>query len=85
MNITRTIKTMQRRGAQTTDARLSGLANAQPVTPPEAQVVSDLDHALQQFTGRDLVRSGEVVDFLLDLRNQLVLDSAVADLCDTAP
>ncbi len=35
---------------------------------PQARLIETIDAALKRFTARDLIASGEVVDFLLDLR-----------------
>jgi len=69
---------------QTTVQRLDGTTNADHTAPStgtslksgEPQVVSGIDEALRQFTGRNLVTSTEIIDLLLDLRYQLLTPHA---------
>ena len=44
----------------------------------QAGLVTLIDDALERFAVRDLISSGEVVDFLLDLRTAVVSDAALA-------
>ena len=48
----------------------------------QAGLVTLIDDALERFAVRDLVSSGEVVDFLLDLRSAVVSDAALAALIE---
>ncbi|HEX5094707.1 MAG TPA: hypothetical protein VFX21_01775 [Acidimicrobiia bacterium] len=48
----------------------------------QAGLVTLIDDALERFAVRDLVSSGEVVDFLLDLRTAVVSDAALAALIE---
>jgi len=48
----------------------------------QAGLVTVIDEALERFAGRDLVSSGEIVDFLLDLRSAVVSDAALAALIE---
>jgi len=48
----------------------------------QAGLVTLIDEALERFAARDLVSSGEVVDFLLDLRTAVVSDVALAALIE---
>jgi hypothetical protein len=45
-------------------------------------VVTLIDEALERFAARDLVSSGEIIDFLLDLRSAVVSDAALAALIE---
>jgi hypothetical protein len=49
----------------------------------QAGLVTIIDEALERFAGRDLVASGEVMDFLLDLRTAVVSDAAIAALIES--
>jgi hypothetical protein len=48
----------------------------------QAGLVTLIDDALERFAVRDLISSGEVVDFLLDLRTAVVSDAALAALIE---
>jgi hypothetical protein len=48
----------------------------------QAGLVTLIDEALERFAGRDLISSGEVVDFLLDFRTIVVSDAALAALIE---
>ena len=48
----------------------------------QAGIVTLIDEALERFAARDLVSTGEVVDFLLDLRTAVVSDAAIAALIE---
>jgi hypothetical protein len=49
----------------------------------QAGLVNLIDDALERFAGRDLISSGELVDFLLDLRTAVVSDAAIAALIES--
>lgn len=49
----------------------------------QAGMCSLIDEALERFNSRDLVAASEVVDFLLDLRNAVVSDAALAALIES--
>jgi hypothetical protein len=49
----------------------------------QAGLVTLVDEALERFAGRDLISSGEIVDFLLDLRTAVVSDAALAALIES--
>lgn len=59
----------------------SGMTDQTSVTP---DLVMTIDHALERFGTRDLVSGAEVMDFLLDLRLEVVnaSDRAIAKLLD---
>jgi hypothetical protein len=48
----------------------------------QAGLVTLIDEALERFAGRDLISSGEIVDFLLDFRTAVVSDAALAALIE---
>jgi hypothetical protein len=48
----------------------------------QAGLVTLIDEALERFAARDLVSTGEIVDFLLDLRTAVVSDAAIAALIE---
>jgi len=73
--------------------KLHGTGTAEPgarpqpdkATPePSPRFVSRIDEALRTFTGRNLIAATEVADVLLDLRLQVVLDTTLAELVDSA-
>ena len=49
----------------------------------QAGLVTLIDEALERFAGRDLISSGEIVDFLLDFRTVVVSDAALAALIES--
>ena len=49
----------------------------------QAGLVTLIDEALERFAGRDLISSGEIVDFLLDFRTVVVFDAALAALIES--
>ncbi len=49
----------------------------------QAGLVTLIDEALERFAGRDLIASGEIVDFLLDFRTVVVSDAALAALIES--
>jgi hypothetical protein len=49
----------------------------------QAGIVTLIDEALERFAARDLVSTGEIVDFLLDLRTAVVSDAAIAALIES--
>jgi len=59
----------------------SGMTEQTTVTP---DLVMTIDQALERFGARDLVSGAEVVDFLLDLRLEVVnsSDRAIAKLLE---
>ncbi|GIU88863.1 MAG: hypothetical protein KatS3mg009_3378 [Acidimicrobiia bacterium] len=68
-----------------TAPRLPGNRDTPPgkgVDMDQAGLVTLIDEALERFASRDLVSSGEVVDFLLDLRTAVVSDAALAALIE---
>jgi hypothetical protein len=50
----------------------------------QAGLVTLIDDALERFAARDLISSGEVIDFLLDFRTAVVSDAAIAALIAAA-
>ena len=67
--------------AGTMELPLEGSSMTEQVTP---DLVMTIDQALERFGARDLVAGAEVVDFLLDLRLEVVnsSDRAIAQLLD---
>jgi len=49
----------------------------------QAGIVTIIDEALERFAARDVIRSSEMVDFLLDLRSAVVSDAALAALIES--
>ena len=49
----------------------------------QAGLVTLIDDALERFAGRDLISSGEIIDFLLDFRTAVVSDAAIAALIES--
>jgi hypothetical protein len=49
----------------------------------QAGLVTLIDDALERFAARDLISSGEIIDFLLDFRTAVVSDAAIAALIES--
>ncbi|HZJ25961.1 MAG TPA: hypothetical protein VFF40_02935 [Acidimicrobiia bacterium] len=48
----------------------------------DQEITRMVDEALERFARRDLVSGGEVVDFLLDLRNTALAPDPLAELLE---